>query len=274
MSIPETAADRLASGPPQKIYLAGKVTKPDWREAIVGAPYSDVSTDESKVLAGKEYPVLAAACLGYDYTGPYAFSCDHGCYHGDAQHGVGASHGGCVNGTCETHGDQWANRLLVLERSLAAIREATIVFAWLERDALAHDPFGEPRCSAYGTLAEIGYAHALGKTLWIGTPEHIPELWFVMAMSDSRIVARDPFTALENLITPDLKTMEYRAYLATPHWQRIRQGALARAAYKCILCDGTSNLNVHHKNYERRGQERPDDLIVLCKRCHQTHHGK
>ena len=33
-----------------------------------------------------------------------------------------------------------------------------------------------------------------------------------------------------------------------------------------------ANLQVHHLNYERVGNERDDDLILLCHRCHEGVH--
>jgi hypothetical protein len=69
-----------------------------------------------------------------------------------------------------------------------------------------------------------------------------------------------------------LRTMPYREYLRTAHWQRCRDLALKRAGYACQLCNGRGELHVHHRTYERRGAEIDADLIVLCKRCHQRFH--
>jgi len=38
----------------------------------------------------------------------------------------------------------------------------------------------------------------------------------------------------------------------------------------CQRCGfGSTNLEVHHLNYDRFGKERMTDLIVLCKQCHE-----
>jgi len=39
----------------------------------------------------------------------------------------------------------------------------------------------------------------------------------------------------------------------------------------CSSHDAT--LDVHHKTYENYGDERPEDLVVLCRSCHQKVHG-
>lgn len=72
----------------------------------------------------------------------------------------------------------------------------------------------------------------------------------------------------------ELRTMPYREYLKTPEWQATRERKLKRARYRCELCFKAGKLNVHHKTYERRGNEDDRDLIVLCGTCHAKFHDK
>ncbi|KKL66391.1 hypothetical protein LCGC14_2145460 [marine sediment metagenome] len=72
----------------------------------------------------------------------------------------------------------------------------------------------------------------------------------------------------------ELRTMPYREYLETDHWENTRRRALNRANYKCEMCNGKGVLHVHHKTYARRGDEWMADLIVLCKNCHAKFHDK
>lgn len=75
----------------------------------------------------------------------------------------------------------------------------------------------------------------------------------------------------------------YRRYLESEEWQRIRDAKLAAADYRCERCPTFGRrgpggmvlgLQVHHLTYERcPGQERIDDLKVLCIVCHQVEHG-
>jgi hypothetical protein len=73
----------------------------------------------------------------------------------------------------------------------------------------------------------------------------------------------------------ELKAMDYTDFLKTPEWDATRRAMLRKAKYTCQLCnkDGVT-LNVHHKTYERIGEELTDDLIVLCKSCHAKFHDK
>lgn len=70
------------------------------------------------------------------------------------------------------------------------------------------------------------------------------------------------------------KSMPYQEYLKTEHWQDIRKSALKRSRYRCQLCNSGGMLDVHHRTYERRGEELSSDVIVLCRACHSKFHGK
>jgi 5-methylcytosine-specific restriction endonuclease McrA len=65
----------------------------------------------------------------------------------------------------------------------------------------------------------------------------------------------------------------YTQYLTSDGWKARAFAAKRRAGFECALCEETHHLDVHHRNYRRVGFERPTDLIVLCRRCHQRHHG-
>lgn len=70
-----------------------------------------------------------------------------------------------------------------------------------------------------------------------------------------------------------LQTMPYRDYLQTPEWEETRKKALKRAGFRCQICNAYGvRLNVHHRTYERRGNEDNRDLITLCEKCHGIFH--
>jgi hypothetical protein len=65
----------------------------------------------------------------------------------------------------------------------------------------------------------------------------------------------------------------YPAYLTTTWWASVRAGALERAGGRCQVCNADGPiLDVHHRTYERLGQERDSDLTVLCRGCHELFH--
>src|SRR5215207_11742500 len=61
---------------------------------------------------------------------------------------------------------------------------------------------------------------------------------------------------------------EYRQYLRTEGWKQRRQVALDRAKGFCEDCGTRTNFEVHHRTYKRIGNERPEDLVAVCGRCH------
>jgi 5-methylcytosine-specific restriction endonuclease McrA len=67
--------------------------------------------------------------------------------------------------------------------------------------------------------------------------------------------------------------IDYATYLKTPEWRHRARAAKQRAGNRCALCNSDRPLEAHHRTYERIGNERQDDLIVLCSPCHRRHHG-
>ncbi len=71
----------------------------------------------------------------------------------------------------------------------------------------------------------------------------------------------------------ELRAMPYREYLQTPHWKRRREEKLLSVGRRCQVCNrGSVSLDVHHRTYERLGEELDEDLTVLCRDCHSTFH--
>ena len=69
-----------------------------------------------------------------------------------------------------------------------------------------------------------------------------------------------------------LRAMPYAEYLTTPHWRKKRRDAIRHYGEKCNRCGGTDGIQVHHRSYKRRGEERMEDLEVLCEGCHENEH--
>src|SRR6266568_2945210 len=82
------------------------------------------------------------------------------------------------------------------------------------------------------------------------------------------IVARE--AKIERII--ELVELPYKEYLLTPEWQERRQRILKRDGFRCQVCNSPERLNVHHRDYTRRGYENDTDLTTLCQGCHQVFH--
>jgi len=65
-------------------------------------------------------------------------------------------------------------------------------------------------------------------------------------------------------------SQKYIQYLKSNQWKQRRAAALERAKFQCQFekCGEKQSLEVHHKTYDRLGNEDPGDLIVLCRGHH------
>lgn len=66
-----------------------------------------------------------------------------------------------------------------------------------------------------------------------------------------------------------------KAYLKSRKWQALRTIILGRDHHTCRKC-GIDDvpLEVHHIHYDNLGEELPEDLLTLCRDCHQSIHDK
>jgi hypothetical protein len=63
---------------------------------------------------------------------------------------------------------------------------------------------------------------------------------------------------------------DYYDYIASDEWARKRKRVLERDNHECQTCLNGTDLEVHHKTYERLGHEHLSDLITLCRSCHEA----
>lgn len=66
----------------------------------------------------------------------------------------------------------------------------------------------------------------------------------------------------------------YSAYLHSDAWRLKRLVVIDLAGGRCQVCNSPKRLDVHHRTYERIGEEAPGDLTVLCRKCHSLFHEK
>ena len=86
---------------------------------------------------------------------------------------------------------------------------------------------------------------------------------------------KHPPEIYEDLVEPPYVPFDKVAYMASSQWRDIRLTVIKRDRYECQMCgiDGVP-LEVHHITYERLGHEHYDDLVSLCRTCHQSVHDR
>ena len=62
---------------------------------------------------------------------------------------------------------------------------------------------------------------------------------------------------------------DYGRYLASREWAVLKRGVRARSFGICERCRRAPYEQTHHVTYTRRGQERLEDLLGVCRPCHE-----
>ena len=77
-------------------------------------------------------------------------------------------------------------------------------------------------------------------------------------------------TTLDDYTTEQFILFKHK-YLRSQQWRDKRHLVIQRDG-SCKLCKATTKLEVHHLSYKHLAQEPLDELITLCRTCHQSRH--
>lgn len=253
-----------------RIYLAGKITGTTWRQDLFDNDLPALPVDG--VASGFPLTPDAIEICGesFDYVGPYMVdlagkeSIEEPSTHGMMGDPDGL--GQALDIPWKHAGDDWMIQRRVATECYRALVSADVVFAWIAESDIP------------ATLVEIGMAITLNKPVWVGFSEDFDssDFWFLKTLIPTCIERKTPREALDELgdrwMWLALQTLPYDEYLETFHWSCVRSRALSYAENRCQVCFSDQSLHVHHRTYEYRGRERPADVTVLCKECHETFH--
>jgi hypothetical protein len=64
----------------------------------------------------------------------------------------------------------------------------------------------------------------------------------------------------------------YDDYLRSRHWRQFRARYQQERRWRCVICEATTGLELHHKRYDTLGRESFDDVCPLCSDCHPLLH--
>ncbi len=176
-----------------KIYFAGKVAKNGWRQEIINLRGA-VDLCHQPLMTHVQEGILIEEDLYYN--GPYVFGCDHGCYHGKNNHGVGAN-----EMSYDCGGANPLTKPQVFELCTTLISQSDAVFCYFDD------------LSAYGTLYELGFAHALAIPVYFYhsknlSADELSDLWFILQGADvvsPASSAKDAFEQFKVAIKPSLE---------------------------------------------------------------------
>ncbi len=141
--------------------------------------------------------------------------------------------------------------------------------------------------TSYGSIAELAWASAKGKDCYVFVnEEHYEEeesyawpldsffdaYWFVCAFPGVKTKVVATQKEAKSLVWSLIFKKYHKKYLQSQEWSKLKTQALSRANYKCQLCNARNELHIHHRTYNNIGNEDLDDLIVLCRKCHEKFH--
>lgn len=64
----------------------------------------------------------------------------------------------------------------------------------------------------------------------------------------------------------------YREYLASAKWKDFKLSLIRLRGNRCEVCNLSGRLDGHHITYARLGNELPEDVMLLCRSCHDLQH--
>ena len=76
-------------------------------------------------------------------------------------------------------------------------------------------------------------------------------------------------------VRPKWLSVEYIEYMQSSEWTQKRVEAFMIHGRRCNRCGSLKKLQCHHLTYDRLFHEDvKTDLEILCRHCHQNHHGR
>jgi len=90
----------------------------------------------------------------------------------------------------------------------------------------------------------------------------------------SRIIVETASFDIQKIKNPNIQRKEYQEGEQSGFWN-VREYVLFRDNHTCQHCHGKSKddvLNVHHIESRKIGGDAPNNLITLCRTCHEAYH--
>jgi hypothetical protein len=156
-----------------KIYIAGKISRGNFRESIVPG------------LCHHQWGNPNIETASYEYLGPYTVNCKHGFFSGDGSH--------------QSVGDDGATALSkedVIATNMGSLANADLVVAYISTT------------DCFGTLMEIGWAIAKGKKVLLLLSPNIPthEFWFI-ACQVTKVHQNVRICCLKEIVDQEIKKL-------------------------------------------------------------------
>lgn len=92
-----------------------------------------------------------------------------------------------------------------------------------------------------------------------------------MQTNADQLAAEMPFGARQYLAHTSSAQRRHREYLGSDHWKAFAAEIRSIRRWKCEVRRSHGWI-VHHRHYNTWGHERPEDVMLVCDRCHRDIH--
>ncbi len=72
--------------------------------------------------------------------------------------------------------------------------------------------------------------------------------------------------------TETVSRSEHQNFIKSEYWKNLTERYKNIIGQQCELCFSNDSLCVHHNNYWNKGKETSEDIIILCRKCHNKFH--
>lgn len=72
--------------------------------------------------------------------------------------------------------------------------------------------------------------------------------------------------------TVEIAKRNYDEYLKHPAWFKFREYIRILRNNQCEKCKNNEKFQVHHLHYRNIGNEKDEDVQLLCRKCHESTH--
>jgi hypothetical protein len=74
-----------------------------------------------------------------------------------------------------------------------------------------------------------------------------------------------------NIVAREFVIVRWEEFYNSTHWALLKEVFLTGVCAMCAAADGR-RTTLHHRTYQRVGQERREDLTEICHECHERYH--
>jgi hypothetical protein len=93
-------------------------------------------------------------------------------------------------------------------------------------------------------------------------------------LGKKKVKKKKPKKGGKDKLAKKLRRIKYKEYLKSKKWRDFKNALLKARGNCCEKCGQVKPLDAHHMTYKRLFNELPEDILLVCRPCHQKIHGR